>query len=66
MLHYYAKDFFAPVIITGHVTQARQLDIYIVSDLLTSLYNVTITINVYSWSSLEPIFVQRVVTNIVS
>lgn len=66
MMHYYAKDFFAPIIVTGHLTAARELDVYLVSDVLTTFYNVTLTINVYNWSSLKPVFVQKVITDIVS
>lgn len=65
-MHYYAKDFFAPIIVTGHLTAARQLDVYLVSDVLTTHYNVTLNITVYNWSSLTPVFVQGVITNIVS
>jgi hypothetical protein len=51
MLHYYAKDFFSPVIIASKVTQANQLLIYVVSDLLNNLTNLNIDINIYEWKS---------------
>ncbi|XP_014232217.1 beta-mannosidase isoform X1 [Trichogramma pretiosum] len=49
MLHYYVKDFFAPVIITTRLDKADTLSIYIVSDLLTPLSNITIEILIYDW-----------------
>lgn len=65
-MHYYAKDFFAPIIVTGHLTVARELDVYLVSDALFTFYNVTLNIRVYNWSSLQPVFTQTVITDIVN
>lgn len=50
MLHYYAKDFFAPTIITGHLQTDRSLDIYVINE-LAPYYNATILLNVYNWQS---------------
>lgn len=66
MLQYYVKEFFAPIIVTGHLTAARQLDVYVVSDVLSTYYNVSLKIQVYKWSSLTPVFVQTVITDVVS
>lgn len=65
-MHYYAKDFFAPIIVTGHLTAARQLDVYLISDVLTTHYNATLNITIYKWSSLTPVFTQTITTNIVN
>uniref|UniRef100_A0A3B3T911 Beta-mannosidase n=1 Tax=Paramormyrops kingsleyae TaxID=1676925 RepID=A0A3B3T911_9TELE len=51
MLHYFAKDFFAPVLPVGFQDQGNLL-IYAVSDLNN---NKTLSITVYQWSSLEPV-----------
>ncbi|KAJ8985911.1 hypothetical protein NQ317_010668 [Molorchus minor] len=56
MLQYYVGDFFAPIIITGHINAARTLEIYVVSDLLSPVANVTASILVYKWDSLEIAF----------
>ncbi|XP_025833417.1 beta-mannosidase-like [Agrilus planipennis] len=45
MLHYFAKDFFAPVIVTG-IQMAGSLEIYTVSDLLTTRPNVSVTLHI--------------------
>ncbi|KAJ8934145.1 hypothetical protein NQ314_013555 [Rhamnusium bicolor] len=59
MLQYYTVDFFAPIIITGHINALRTLEIYVVSDLLSPVLNVTAFIQVYKWDSLEAISVSN-------
>lgn len=66
MLHYFAKDFFAPIIVTGHVTNAGQLDFYVISDLTSSVYNATVDVNVFAWNSLIPVASEQIQTDIVS
>ncbi|XP_018311835.1 beta-mannosidase [Mycetomoellerius zeteki] len=57
MLHYYAKDFFAPIIVTSHLSVSNELSIYIVSDRLYTLTNCTVKLHVYKWESMKPISV---------
>lgn len=66
MLHYYAKNFFAPVIVTSRLNSARDLDLYVISDLLTTTYNATLTITVYAWDSLEPVSIETNTVDVVS
>ncbi|XP_011706786.1 PREDICTED: beta-mannosidase-like [Wasmannia auropunctata] len=56
MLHYYAQDFFAPIIVTPHLSISDELSIYIVSDRLYTLTNCTVKLHVYKWESMKPIF----------
>jgi len=56
MLHYYTKDFFAPVIVTPYLSISNVLTIYIVSDRLDTLTKCTVKIHVYNWTSLTPVF----------
>lgn len=49
MLHYYAKEFFSPVIVTSRITRANELLIYVVSDLFDELKNLSVEIIVYEW-----------------
>lgn len=51
MLHYSAKEFFAPIILTYFLDAGDNLNLYVVSDLLTNSYNNTATIFVYNWNS---------------
>lgn len=53
MLHYYAKKFFAPVIIVPEMTSKNGVDVYIVSDLLKDVH-CELTVSFYSWDSFEP------------
>lgn len=56
MLQYYAKDFFASTIVTGYLDSARQLKIYVVSEVLSlinSSLEVSLVINVHNWNSFE-------------
>ncbi|XP_071481177.1 beta-mannosidase-like [Diadema antillarum] len=54
MLHYYAKDFFAPAMLSG-VVQDGDLLIYGISDTHT-FSNATYLLSVRSWSSFTPVF----------
>lgn len=59
MLHYYAKDFFAPVIVTSRLSEARELTIYVISDLHRNLKDLSVTLNIYKWGSQVPLSVQN-------
>lgn len=56
MLHYYAKDFFAPIIVTSYLSTSKELSIYVVSDRLYTLTNCTVKLHLYKWESMKPIF----------
>ncbi|CAG9863674.1 unnamed protein product [Phyllotreta striolata] len=63
MLQYYAKNFFAPIIVTGHVNVQNVLDVYLVSDVLSPLDNLTVSILVYNWTNFKPINVENVLVD---
>ena len=52
MLHYYAKDFFAPVIISPE-RNGDDLSLYVISDLLIPLTELQLTISVHKWTSFD-------------
>ncbi|XP_053986263.1 beta-mannosidase [Hylaeus volcanicus] len=54
MLHYYAKDFFAPIIVTYYV-RGTNLAIYVVSDKLYPVLNTCLEVNLYTWNSMIPV-----------
>ncbi|KAL0104054.1 hypothetical protein PUN28_017032 [Cardiocondyla obscurior] len=56
MLHYYAKDFFAPIIVTSYLSASKELSIHVVSDRLYNLTNCTIKLHIYKWEFMKPIF----------
>ncbi|CAG9764678.1 unnamed protein product [Ceutorhynchus assimilis] len=51
MLHYFAKNFFANVIVTGHINDARELQVYTVNDQLSPENFTTAIIRVYKYNS---------------
>ncbi|KAF2905512.1 hypothetical protein ILUMI_00678, partial [Ignelater luminosus] len=55
MQHYYAKNFFAPVIVTGDLRSDGFLDLYVVSDLQDEISDVFLNILVYKWESINPV-----------
>ncbi|KAK9509492.1 hypothetical protein O3M35_006799 [Rhynocoris fuscipes] len=59
MLHYYAKEFFANVIVSPMLQSNDILSIVVVSDLLVPIDNAILYIDVYDWSSLTPVSSQR-------
>ncbi|KAJ8869705.1 hypothetical protein PR048_028700 [Dryococelus australis] len=63
MLHYYARKFFSPVMVSGLVTPAGRLEVYVVSDLRHELPNVTVAVRVHRWEQFEPSHVRKVATS---
>lgn len=53
MLQYFAKEFFAPVLVSPYKDN-NTLNVYVVSDELSERTGFTLRVSVYSWSSLEP------------
>lgn len=57
MLHYYAKDFFAPVIVSPRLSEAHEVQIFVISDLSTDIHSAKVGIKVYNLASFEPVYV---------
>lgn len=47
MLHYYAKHFFAPIIISPHLSPSHVLTLFIISDELLARFNCHVELNVH-------------------
>ncbi|XP_046686486.1 beta-mannosidase-like isoform X2 [Homalodisca vitripennis] len=59
MLHYFAVDFFAPVLVSPSINVIKQLRVHVISDLqLHSSLNLLLQISVYNWQSLTPVSTQ--------
>lgn len=54
MLHYFARRFFAPALVSPSVTSAGDLEIHLISDYLEDKETL-LTVSVYKWNSLTPI-----------
>lgn len=65
MLQYFTQDFFAPIIITGYVNFMGQMELYAVSDLLSPIFNVTVTLQVYNWLSFEAVSNEMITIDLV-
>ncbi|XP_078033750.1 beta-mannosidase [Augochlora pura] len=54
LLHYYAVDFFAPIIVTYYI-QRNHFSISIVSEKLHPITNVTLEVNIYTCNNMKPV-----------
>lgn len=55
ILQYFVQDFFAPVIIFGHVDPKMTLSVNVASDLQVPFKDAEALIQVHRWDSFEPI-----------
>lgn len=60
MLHYFAADFFSPVLVSPNVDITKELRVYVISDLKphTSL-DLIMQVSVYNWQSFDPVYKQK-------
>lgn len=54
MLHYFARNFFAPALVSPSVTAAGELEVHLISDYLDNKETL-LNVSVYKWDSLTPI-----------
>lgn len=66
MLHYYAKKFFAPVVVTADLRNDGVIEINLISDSLDDAENVTIQIDIFRWDSMEPVNTFRDIITVVN
>lgn len=65
MVHYFAKNFFAPILISPHLSNANHLSIFTLSDITEIIPNATLTMSVYNWDKIKPIHEENITLNIV-
>lgn len=60
MLHYFAADFFSPVLVSPNVDITNELRVYVISDLKphTSL-DLIMQVSVYNWQSFDPVYKRK-------
>lgn len=66
MLHYFARDFFAPVIVRGHQKETGKFDVYVISDQVVPIFDKRVAVKVYSFNSLTPLHTDIVNVPVVS
>ncbi|CAH0728508.1 unnamed protein product, partial [Brenthis ino] len=64
MLHYFAKSFFAPVLISPRLTMLGDVDVYIINDRFVPIVDAEIIVDIFNWSSLVPFNSQRYSANV--
>ncbi|KAG6455463.1 beta-mannosidase [Manduca sexta] len=55
MLHYYAKSFLAPVLVSPRLLLSGDVDVYLLNDRFVPIVNGEITVDIFNFSSLIPI-----------
>lgn len=58
MLHYFAKTFFAPVLVSPRLLLSGEVEVYLLNDRLVPITDAQIEIQVFNWTSLTPISVK--------
>ncbi|XP_022817754.1 beta-mannosidase [Spodoptera litura] len=59
MLHYFAKDFFAPVLVSPRLDSTGEMEVYLINDRFVPVLDAKITIQFYNWSSPSPILTKQ-------
>ncbi|XP_013184621.2 beta-mannosidase-like [Amyelois transitella] len=64
MLHYYAKWFFAPILVSPRPLLSEDVDVYLINDRFVPIVEAHIIVEVFNWSSLTPIRSQSYPANV--
>ncbi|CAH0400553.1 unnamed protein product [Chilo suppressalis] len=54
MLHYFARSFFAPVLVSPRLLESGDVDVYLINDRFVPIINATIIVDVFNFTSLTP------------
>uniref|UniRef100_A0A914PVZ6 Beta-mannosidase n=1 Tax=Panagrolaimus davidi TaxID=227884 RepID=A0A914PVZ6_9BILA len=64
-IHYFAKRFFAPVIVSLYLDENGLLQAYVVSDKMTNISNAEIKIEMFAWTNgFKPVYTQKQAINV--
>ncbi|XP_021186388.3 beta-mannosidase [Helicoverpa armigera] len=55
MLHYFAKSFFAPVLVSPRLCSGDDIEVYLINDRFVPITDAWITVDIYNWKSVGPI-----------
>ncbi|XP_072929796.1 beta-mannosidase isoform X2 [Epargyreus clarus] len=64
MLHYFAKSFFAPVLVSPRLTVTGDVDVYLINDRFVPIVDAQINVDMFNWSSLIPIKSEKYPANV--
>ena len=65
MLHYYAKNFFREILIS-YYKHNNNIEVFVVSDKLTTIYGANLNVTVHKWSSFDVLKHEKLTFNIPS
>lgn len=65
LLHYWAKDFFAPTHVVANVDALNKLSIFIIKDAVGTASSFNLYLRIYNWSSLTPVLQRNFVLSMV-
>lgn len=66
ILHYWAKNFFAPIHVVANIDVLKKLNIFIIKDTLESSPSLTLNMRIFNWSSLRPVLQRNFVISMVN
>lgn len=66
MLHYFATNFFSPVLVSPYTSDSNTIVVYGVSDAIYNNSNVNLHVDIYRWDSFSPVSSTVSVVNVVS
>ncbi|CAG9789387.1 unnamed protein product [Diatraea saccharalis] len=58
MLHYFAKSFFVPVLVSPRLLETGDVDVYLINDRFVPIIDATIIVDVFNFTSLVPVSTQ--------
>lgn len=64
MLHYAAKSFFAPVLVSPRLLGTGDVDVYLINDRFVPIIDAKIIVDVYNFTSLIPVCTQTYAANV--
>lgn len=54
MLHYFAKSFFAPVLVSPRRLETGDIDVYLINDRFVPIDSAEIKVEAFTWNNLKP------------
>lgn len=65
ILHYWAKEFFAPIHVVANIDVLNNLNVFVVRDTLGQPLSLNLNMRIYNWSNLKPVLQQNFVVSMV-
>lgn len=66
LLHYWAKDFFAPIHVVANLDVLNHLNVFVIRDTFGKNRSFSLFMRIYNWSSLKPAIERNIHISMVS